>query len=435
MTATPKRPGGALLLSALLASCATSTAGPDAARPAPLPTTDAAGLSRWVEHLCADLYTRAACREAALVRVAEERGIASAMEVVAGLEMSDSEGHIVTHMIGIQGYRGAERVGESFAECTPIHQSGCYHGVIQAYFGELRGAAEGATLTPGLLDGLCAAYREAEDDQWLRFQCLHGLGHGVMLVRDHHLPGALEACDLLSSGWEREVCYGGAFMESVITATRPHHGHVGAAVAAHAEHPHHEHGHDGHATPTAAVEPFPALNPEDLHHPCSALPERYGFACYGMQTAVMLHLLDGDIAATAAACRQAPDPILRSVCHRSLGRDINAITHGRHGRSAALCALAADADRPACHAGVVKNVIDVTADAGSGVSYCRLAPPGPERQACFRAIGEQTAILLPRPEDRARLCQTLDGPDRAGCLEGAGREAQSWSAGAAAPRP
>lgn len=134
----------------------------------------------------------------------------------------------------------------------------------------------------------------------------------------------------------------------------------------------------------------------------------------------MLHILDGDIAATAAACRAAPDDILRSVCHRSLGRDINAITDGEHVRSAALCALAAPGDRGACHTGVVKNVIDVTADPASGLAYCAVVPAGAESRACYRAIGEQTAVLMADPADRQSFCDALDGGNREVCLQGAG---------------
>jgi hypothetical protein len=143
-------------------------------------------------------------------------------------------------------------------------------------------------------------------------------------------------------------------------------------------------------------------------------------ACYDMQTATMLHVLDRDFAATAAACRAAPDPILRGVCHRSLGRDINAETDGRHAESVALCALAAPEDRSACHMGVVKNVIDVTADASSGLAYCALVPVGDESRACYRAIGEQTPFLMADPADRERFCDSLGGGHRTVCLEGAG---------------
>jgi hypothetical protein len=182
---------------------------------------------------------------------------------------------------------------------------------------------------------------------------------------------------------------------------------------------HHDH-HAHHGHPDAAAEPFAAIDPDDLHYPCSVLDERYRMACYDMQTAAMLHILDGDIAATAAACRDAPDPILRSVCHRSLGRDINAITNGVHARSAELCALAAPEDRGACHTGVVKNVIDVTADPADGLAYCGVVADGAESQACYRAIGEQTAVLLADPADRRRFCHALDNPGRTACLQGSG---------------
>jgi hypothetical protein len=420
----------ALIALILLAACATAPTGADAVRTTPIPDGDARAVAEWVRQACdARAMTRADCREAAVVRVAEERGIAAAMTVIALLDAGDGEGHVLTHMVGISGFEGGDRVAESFAQCTPIHQSGCYHGVIQAYFAELREREDASALSAARLDALCAPYAGPEGDRWLHFQCLHGMGHGLMLVHDNHLPRALEACDLLSAGWDREVCYGGAFMENVMTIVAPHHDHVGGVgtdpdAAGHDDHaphaPGHDHhgahaGHDGHA-----ADDFPALDPEDLHYPCSALDSRYHMACYDMQTAAMLHFLDNDVAAAAAACRDAPDPTLRAVCHRSLGRDINALSNGVHSRSATLCARAATPDRPACHTGVVKNVIDVTADAGSGLAYCRLVPTGPERQACYRAIGEQVAVLMPDPAERVQFCRALDGTDRTACAEGAG---------------
>jgi hypothetical protein len=424
-----------LLPVALLVGCAGSH--DPAPRPVgPLPDGDATSLASWVDRACRAPATAVACREAALVRIAEDRGIGIAMDVVSRLDVSDGEGHGLAHMVGIRGYRGQATAGESLAACTTLYQSGCYHGVVQAYFSEL---AQG---NADVLDGdgvgaLCAPYRDRDADRWLLFQCLHGVGHGVMLVHGGHLPNALEACDLLPVAWEREVCYGGAFMENVMSVIAPHHAHVGPP-AGHHEHgapatddagqepPDHDpHGHEHHAPEhhghrATPAEPFAPIDPDDLHYPCSALDARYQLACYDMQTATMLHLLDHDIGATAAACREAPDPILRSVCHRSLGRDINAMTNRDHRRSADLCALAGPSDRPSCHTGVVKNVIDVTADVATGIPYCSLTPAGPEREACFRAIGEQAAVLIAEAAGRARLCDGLTGADREACRQGAG---------------
>jgi hypothetical protein len=460
MTTPPATPLAArraspLLATALLmgfAACATTPAGTAAVQSAPLPGGDGAALGAWIGAVCdADPQTRTECREAAIVRIAETRGIGPAMEAVGHLGAADGEGHVLTHMIGIRGFAGAESAGEAFAACTPIHQSGCYHGVVQAYFGELHATGGPAALTTERLDNLCGEHRGEGGDRWLLFQCLHGMGHGVMLVHDNHLPRALEACDLLSSSWEREACYGGAFMESVMTVVAPHHDHVGEAAAGHghgerhgmdeddaehhqhhqhhahhAHHAHHEdhedhenHRHDGHGVNADADAPFPALDPDDPHYPCNVLDARYQPACYDMQTAAMLHIFEGDIAATAAACRDAPDAALRAICHRSLGRDINAITYGVHEESAALCALASERYRPSCHVGVVKNVIDVTADAADGLAYCALVPEGQESEACYRAIGEQTVMLMADPADRRDFCEALPAEAREVCREGA----------------
>jgi hypothetical protein len=438
----------------LLAACATALPGPDAAASAPLPAGDGVALAAWISEQCAGEPGHGSdCREAIMVRITEERGIDVAMDAVARLDVTDSEGHALTHMIGIRGYEGAQSVGEAFVACTPVYQSGCYHGVIQSHFADLRRTGGATAITAEGIEAVCAPYQDDPESRWRHFQCLHGLGHGVMLVHDNHLPRGLAACDLLAHPWARQVCYGGAFMEHAMGVVAPHHGHVGDLAsahdhgdpdahadpdpaaghtghAAHAAHaaaeperrdPHDHHRHHGHHGPAADEDaPFPAVDPDDLHYPCSALAPHYRWACYDLQTSIMLHLLDGDIAGTAAACRGAPDLELRALCHRSLGRDINARTDGRHAESAALCALARPEDRPACHEGVVKNVIDVAADVTAGLDYCTLLPAGAESQACYRAMGEQTVMLTADPAARRQICQRLEDPHRQACLGGAG---------------
>jgi len=225
------------------------------------------------------------CYDAFLVPLVASHGVRTTMGALHVLGTRDdqvrADGHVYAHAIGIAaGRAGRADVGRAFADCNEIFQSGCYHGVIQAYFEDVR-AVDTATA-----NRLCSAFRSPSADQWLRFQCVHGMGHGLMMVYDHDLPRALTGCDLLSEGWDRESCYGGAFMENVVNATQPHH-------AAHALHSHaaaHTHG---------AAPAFKALDPNDLQYPCSIVGQRYLVACYNMQTSVMLYFTHGDMAAAA----------------------------------------------------------------------------------------------------------------------------------------
>src|SRR3989442_12919190 len=80
------------------------------------------------------------------------------------------------------------------------------------------------------------------------------MGHGLTMFRGHDLPQALTDCDLLSDGWDRESCYGGAFMENVINVTSPH--HPATELAAHRHH-------------HMAMSPFKAIDPAAPPYPCS----------------------------------------------------------------------------------------------------------------------------------------------------------------------
>lgn len=409
------------------------------------------------------------CYSEQLLEILDNDGVASAMEVLEALAQRDAgvqrEGHMYAHHIGLAANPAPDAVGETFRQCTPAFQSGCYHGVIQAYFAEITGT--GAGITPDAVDTLCADYRESEDDRWLRFQCVHGLGHGLTLLHDFHLPSALGGCDHLSEEWDREGCYGGVFMESIVNATAPHHtvGRPDAGAHAHGpaeapptataagDHAHHgagggaaeghgahaDHGmhaghgadavphgadvhgaHGGHAAPAAMThEPFPPLDPDDPLYPCSVLDERYLVACYQMQTSAILYHNGQDVRATAAACDEAPERY-RGYCYSSLGRDISAITLQDHTRARAACEVGDPEYRVWCHIGYTKNLVDLTADPGEALAYCRGVQGAELKQACYHAVGEEIWVLTSDTEQGEAWCSMAESEQREHCRRGAG---------------
>lgn len=422
-----------LLAFSVLAGCAPAAGiGDRVASTAPAPTLLA---------LCpAGSEGRMQCLEQALLDTLRTEGIAAAMASLERIGAVDDEirrdGHVYAHVIGLAAYTTPDVVGRSFAECTPAFQSGCYHGVIQSYFVDL--ARSGQPLTEQNVNELCAAYRTPATS-WLLFQCAHGMGHGLTMVEQYHLPSALAACDMVDSPWERDACHGGVFMENIINETAPHHttgrpghgdghgeetghsGHAGPATAARAAEPDHQH-HD-HAAHAAAVapavrEPFPALDPSDPHYPCSALDDRYQQSCYLMQTSVVLHFTNGDFAAAAQMCDGAPEGH-RETCYQSLGRDASSWSVQVHRRGLQLCSVGDPALRSWCHVGYTKNVIDITANPQDGIDYCQLVPSGLGKEHCYRAVGQQIYLLAPEPEKRAALCETVERGYAAQCRAGA----------------
>lgn len=407
------RTGAVGLLAAFVLGCASTPPGP------PLPP-DAGPLEIRAAELqdrCGTAAESMDCYSEALLDILHEEGVGPAMETLEILadrdELVRREGHMYAHHIGLAATPSADLVNETFRECRPSFQSGCYHGVIQSYFAELTGS--GAEVDAEVVDGLCADYREADSDRWLLFQCVHGLGHGLTMLHDYHLPTALAGCDHLSSEWDREGCYGGVFMESIVNATTPHHT-VGRPDAGGHDH-HQAMGHG--ATSATDREPFPPLSTEDPLYPCTELDDRYLTACYQMQTSAILFHNGSDVAATAAACDQAPEQY-RGDCYLSLGRDISALTMQSHAEAAAACS-AGDPDYQVwCHIGYAKNLVDLSADPADAITYCQGVDGADLKRACYHAVGEEIWVLSDDRERNESWCERAEDAHRDDCRRGAG---------------
>jgi hypothetical protein len=308
------------------------------------------------------------------------------------------DGHHYAHRIGIAALKSPAEVSRVFAACTPAHQSGCYHGVIQSYFMAMERAGGGVTAAS--VDGLCADYRGTRAD--LLFQCTHGLGHGLTILGRHDLPKGLSACDLLSRAPEREMCYAGAFMESVVNATHP--GHPVAPEAAGSGHG----GHGEHHAAAAAPKPaFKALDAGDLHYPCSTVAEKYLIACYTIQTSAMLHHTRNDVAPVAAECRRAPAKA-RPTCFLSLGRDVSTMAAGSTSEAIRLCGLADAAFRPMCHRGVVEAYVNMNANPAEGIPYCKAVREPDGKRLCYATVGNQAMVLPGGEAKRAQACAAAE---------------------------
>lgn len=396
----------------------------EGAAPAGTPEQAAAEAARRCGRLGAQ--RKQACYDEVLLATLRSRGVRPAMETLNAVVARDRDAardaHVYAHGIGIAAFAAADRVGETFAACTPEHQSGCYHGVVQAYFVDARRA--GGELDAATVNALCRDWRPGEGaagDRWLQFQCAHGMGHGLVMFHGHDLPTALKGCDLLQSDFERETCYQGAFMENVVNAIMPHHPASAAAhEGGHAGHGdgHGAHGHHGAAHASAPA--FRALDPDDLLYPCSAVEERYWSACYSMQTSAILHHTRQDVARTARECLRVPER-MRTTCFISLGRDISGMTTQDRAGSRERCALVPDAsDRAWCHVGAATNMLNVTARAEDGLAYCRELPPAEDKARCYEYVGGQLLVLASGAPAREEACRGAEPGYVDACRRGAG---------------
>lgn len=391
---------------------------------------------------------RDACIERTLVSLIDQAGIAKSMEVLDTLATRDdgmrNNAHPLAHGLGIAAYRSPETLAATFAACPVSQMSGCPHGVIQGYFLDL--SRQGRSIGTAEVDGLCNPHK---DNQFMYFQCAHGVGHGLMAVHENHLPMSLESCDLATDDFIRLSCYGGAFMENIVNATHPHHsagghattqgdGHGGHGQPAQADH---GDGHAGHGEPAAAGHgdhgahggqaamdhgDWKALDRNDWLYPCNAVADKYQDACYTMQTSAVMYFNYGDVPATAAVCDRAPSQFA-ATCFMSLGRDITAFAAQQHQRTIDMClrtsaSAGGGRGRQWCYLGAVQTLMNQSADSEPGMRFCRLLQGTDDKGECYRVVGQMVSTLVTDTGARTERCRAAENEFVATCRRGAGVE-------------
>lgn len=412
-----------------LTSCVHKAAETPAARAQALDVSsfaeaDSARMARLLIRECRTAKIRSACYEEPLVEAAAAGRVRLAMGALGQIGAVDvdvkRDGHVYAHAIGIAAGKLPGDIAQTFSQCSESFQSGCYHGVIQARFAALD------SIGPREVNAVCEPFRANETQRWIRFQCVHGIGHGLTSLNDHDLAKGLAGCDLLKEWWDKQSCYGGAFMENIVNVTNPH--HPASTLTHHGGQPAKKAGDHAQAEMAAMDHEHPArfkaVDAADPHYPCSALGERYQSACYQMQTSVMLYNNKGDIAGAALACDGAPR-IMRATCYSSLGRDISSYSLQDHAEGIRMCSLGTPRYQPWCYFGLVKNIIDLNARPSEGIALCREIPIASGKLICYVGVGEQVAFLGPDVETRRSMCSTSEAGMIDACLFGARVKAEA----------
>ena len=245
--------------------------------------------------------------------------------------------HQLVHVIGRAATAVFPTVAEAYNYGDTFCWSGYYHGIMEAVITQM-----GIDNVPKQLNSICNELPGKDTYSFNYFNCVHGLGHGLMYVEEHELFAALELCDGLDGGWERSSCYGGVFMENVIANEVDHFSKY--------------------------------LKDDDLLYPCNAVDEKYKEQCYLMQTSYMLKELSYDFATVFDACVQADSNHVRT-CYQSLGRDASGFTVSDPGKAKAICLLGPDeVAQSNCVTGAVKDFISYHHSDVQANGFCELLP-------------------------------------------------------------
>jgi hypothetical protein len=331
------------------------------------------------------------CVEQAFGNIAFRRGPKAALALferrIAG---SEAGCHRIAHTIGaaaLAHYHG--NVARTFAQGTSACWSGYYHGVLERSLLGVKSYSRGSLAA--VSRRLCAD-RSVRAVTWLAYQCLHGLGHGLMLTTGYDVRRSLDVCRRLSTHWDAEACKGGVFMENI----SPMYGATSRW-----------------------------LRDDDPMYPCPAVVEEDRYECYKRATTRMLMVVGFDWERIAEMCSTLRTD-WEEACFVSFGRDTSAQNERDAAQIVPLCELARPygAERT-CIQGAAMDITSNDADGTRAAVLCasvelRL------RGVCYRAIGVIAGRFRRTDGEREADCRALAATPRdyAWCLRGSRRSAQ-----------
>lgn len=260
--------------------------------------------------------------------------------------------HQLAHVIGRAAGKKYGDVAKAFTEGDNWCWSGFYHGVMESVAGEL-----GAEKVLADINLICSWLRIQKEYGFDHFNCVHGLGHGIMAIQDDMLFNALQSCTKLDGTWQQESCYGGVFMENVMNEINP-----------------------GHKSQY--------LKTDDPLYPCTAVEEKFKQQCYLMQTSHALIVVGQDYSKVFSLCANVAAPY-DVTCYQSLGRDASGSTNSDVSRTKDLCETGSDELAITnCYIGAVKDFISYFHDDKQAKNFCAAAGIESVRNICFSTAQE-----------------------------------------------
>ncbi len=296
-----------------------------------------------------------------------ELGLAAALDSLEHQAKQDSTvlraGHQLAHELGRQAFALSNESDTVIAQCRADFASGCYHGVVEAFLAQHR------VVDMGVLEQMCGGAERSPHSGSL-FECVHGVGHGVLGAAGGEVAHALRDCDGLSSDALRGSCHEGVFMEAITVA-----------IAGDG------HAHGAHAVHHGAL----TLTPSDPYSPCRQYQGRYGEACWLFQGFLILRSVGFDAGRALRVCDRAPTG-WTSRCYQSVGHQLT----GLFQRDDHWVIVRCQSGRPdlgsQCAAGAVLARIAEDWSGRRARQFCGEVPRG-WRDGCLGAYERRMAAL------------------------------------------
>lgn len=210
-----------------------------------------------------------------------------------------------------------------------------------------------------------------------RWQCIHGIGHGLAEIYNYDIMKALDRCEGFKPGWEQISCSKGIFMENVVKYYETGNGD---------------------------------FDQKNLFYPCDAAEEKYVPACYHYHTSYILKQKDFYVKRTFNECDNVKEEFIK-YCYHGMGRQLLSASKGIMQNAIMLCQIGnKTAYHSDCFRGMVMILVNNDRDPVEGFLFCRNLPVE-HKTDCYDAMGKWVRMLHGTEEGRAKECSRAESQE------------------------
>lgn len=278
--------------------------------------------------------------------------------------------HSQGHHLGMVLYAYYDDVNKAVSKAGLECGGSLYHGILETHFGAEKFFEN--SFDAFLANKICT--EEFVDSKIKRWECLHGLGHGLTIANEHDIFEPLKFCNAFED-WELHACARGIFMENITHVINTSEG---------------------------------TIDESDLFYPCNKVEEQFARDCYLYQTFYLQTLSKGfgTVATTFSLCDGIEPKEFIKYCYVGMGASMADLALSRASSLAiANCQKGDPQYASYCHIGTMRILADQK-NPKQAIDYCNSIPEEGQKK-CFEYFGKWADLISQTLDEKTLICSEI----------------------------
>jgi len=276
--------------------------------------------------------------------------------------------HHQVHSLGKFLYTFTGDLREALLHSNQKCGGALYHGVVESFFSTQKFSDKSKIENMDIINICPEDHKNTNSLQ--RWQCIHGIGHGLSIVYDYNILSAVTRCEEFDSRFEELSCSKGVFMENTL---------------------HYFYTKEGD------------FEKDNIFYPCNIVDKKFAPACYHYHTLYLNHQRDVSVYDGGfEECDKIEPKEFVKYCYYGLGKELAYDVYDKMPTSIPICQQGDPQLHSYCFTGLLLTLVN-----GWGTDhafeYCKILPTK-FKIDCYDGLGKWIHMKHSTEVERKQEC-------------------------------